>query len=142
METSSIAPNTCTVFIQVWVDVTTLNSSNPQQGCYVVVNRNGSTTTGQATPTMQTLVPTNSRVCWQILPIDPTFNGMLSFAAINVEFAYNQPPLPYTTACDVWTGVVASTQALNAIPCNLTLSFNNGADSTSLQLQTCVAPMG
>jgi len=142
VEKSSIDPSDCTVFIQVWVDVNTLNTSNPTQGCYVVVNRNGSTTTGQGTPNMQTIVPSNSKVCWQIVPIDPQYNGMLSFVAINIEFAYNQPPLPYTNAYDVWTGVVAATQVANSIPCNLSFSYNNGAASTTVELLTCIAPMG
>lgn len=136
---SVIAPSTCTIFIQIWVDVNMLATNNPEKGCYVVDNRN-KYSEYEGSYELQTNVASGSKVCWSILPLDPQYKGMLSITLINVEFAYNSPPLPYDDNFDIWTGVVAVTVSFQKILSNLTFSYNNGSMSRTITLPICVIP--
>ena len=137
---SVIPPSTCTIFIQIWVDVNMLATNNPEKGCYVVDNRNNYSQY-EGSCQLQTYVASGSKVCWSILPIDPQYKGMFSITLINVEFAYNSPPLPYDDNFDVWTGIVAVTVSFQKIMSNLTFSYNNGSTSRTVVLPICVTPI-
>ncbi|TDW47022.1 hypothetical protein EV144_10538 [Flavobacterium sp. 270] len=136
---SLIPPSACTVFIQIWVDVNMLATNSPEKGCFVVDNRN-KYSKNEGTSQLQTYVASGTKVCWSILPIDPQFKGKLAITLINVEFAYNAPPLPYDDNLDLWTGVVAVTITLKNIISNLTFSYNNGSTSRTVVLPICTTP--
>ncbi|WDF59207.1 hypothetical protein PQ462_21135 [Flavobacterium sp. KACC 22758] len=136
---SKIAPSTCTVFIQVWVDVNMLYTNNPEKGCYVVDNRS-KYSEFEGTDQLQTCVVSGSKICWSILPVDPQYNGKLIITSINVEFAYNDPPLPYDDNLNIWTGIAAVTLTLKSIPGNLTFSYNDSSLSRTVVLPICVRP--
>jgi hypothetical protein len=140
MAKSKIQPLSCTVFIQIWVDVNMLATDNPEKGCYVVDNKN-KYSEFEGSCQLQTNVVSGTKVCWSILPVDPQYRGKLTINSINVEFAYNDPPLPYNDSLDIWTGVVAISTSLRGIPKNLTFGYNNGSMSRSLTLPIAVNPV-
>ncbi|KUJ63638.1 hypothetical protein AR687_00175 [Flavobacteriaceae bacterium CRH] len=137
---SKIQPSSCTVFIQIWVDVNMLATNNPEKGCFVVDNRN-KYSQFEGSSELQTNVISGSKVCWSVLPIDPQYRGMFTINSINVEFAYNAPPLPYDDNLDIWTGVVAMSTSLRGIIKNFTFSYHNSSMSRSVTLPIAVNPV-
>lgn len=124
MSQSSVSPNQCTTFIQIWVDVKAFTETGSISGIYIVDNCVGSGSTGEGTDQLNTHTGQQSSVCWQVLPIDPTYNGMLSIQSISGTFTkFNQQPGYYDTAMDIWTCTVGTS---STYPCTIELYFEPG----------------
>lgn len=120
-----VNPQNCTVFIQIWVDI---NALTPGQltGCYAVDNLQGS---GEGTNSLSSAVPTNTSICWQVLPIDPQYAGDLSITQIAAPSGWQYQPAAYSTGKDVWTGTVSKSSTSGDIVQSVTINYNNGAQS-------------
>lgn len=135
---SAIAPNECTVFVQVWVDVTAL-AQGSTTGCYAVSNRSQSST-GEGTANLTTTVTTGSSVCWAVLPIDPQYKGNFTITAVGVESGWAQPPAPVPGQPNVFTGQVEQATVGGNINSNIQFSYNGGNQST-VTLPVTIVPV-
>ena len=122
----SIKPQSCTVFVQVWVDVNGLQQGTTS-GCYAVSNRCNNST-GEGTANLTTKVVSGSNVCWAVLPIDPQYTGDFSITSIGVESGWAQPPAPVSDG--VFTGQVSKSTVGGTINSNLQFSYNGGNQVT------------
>jgi len=136
--TSNIDPESCNVFIQVWVDI---NALEPGQtaGVYVVDNQIALGSTNEGSIALNTVVSAGSRVCWSIVPIDPQYNvqGMLSFSSITASSGWQHIPAPYAAPGQkagnpaIFTGVIdPSTTGGNLIE-GMSCNYENGVASWS-----------
>lgn len=120
-----INPENCTVFIQIWVDINALTVGGIT-GCYAVDNLQGS---GEGSPNLTSSVPSNTNICWQVLPIDPQYSGTLSITQIAAPSGWQYQPAAYSKGQDVWTGAVSKTSTSGNIAKNVTIGYSNGAQS-------------
>lgn len=135
---SSIAPNQCTVFIQVWADVNGLQQGSTS-GCYAVSNRSQDST-GEGTANLTTNVITGSNVCWAVLPIDPQYNGYFTITSIGVESGWAQPPAPVPGQPNVFTGQVEQSTVNGNIDSNIQFSYN-GSNQITVTLPVTIVPV-
>jgi hypothetical protein len=134
-----IAPNQCTVFIQVWVDVNGL-AQGSTRGCYAVSNRSQNST-GEGTANLTTDVITGSNVCWSVLPVDPQYNGDFSITNIGVESGWASPPQPVPGQPWVFTGQVEQATVGGNINSNILFSYNGGGNAITVTLPVTIVPV-
>ena len=135
---STIAPNQCTVFVQVWVDVNGLEQGSTS-GCYAVSNRSQDST-GEGTASLTTNVTTGSFVCWAVLPVDPQYNGDFTITAVGVESGWAQPPAPVSGQPNVFTGQVEESTVGGNINSNIQFSYN-GSNPITVTLPVTIVPV-
>ena len=135
----SIAPNQCTVFVQVWVDVNALQQ-NQTTGCYAVSNR-CQNSSGEGTANLTTNVITGSNVCWAVLPIDPQYNGDFTITGIGVQSGWSQPPAPVPGSPNVFTGQLTQSTVGGNVNSNIVFSFNGSGLSTTTTLPVTIVPV-
>ncbi len=121
-----INPSSCTTFIQIWVDVNDLTVGQIT-GCYAVDNMVQNGSTGEGTNSLDTVVHTNTKVCWQVLPIDPQYAGTLTITSISTQSGWATPPQAYSQGQDVWTGQVSASSTGGSIIQGVTVNFNQGS---------------
>ena len=121
----SVNPQNCTTFIQIWVDINALQQGQ-LTGCYAVDNLQG---TGEGTPNLNSSVPTNTNVCWQVLPIDPQYAGDLSITQISAPTGWQNQPAAYNNTGDIWTGTVSQSSTGGSIVQGVTVDYNQGSQS-------------
>lgn len=134
----SIAPNECTVFIQVWADVNGLQQGSTR-GCYAVSNRSQDST-GEGTANLTTNVISGSNVCWSVVPINPKYNGEFSITQIGVESGWEQPPAPVPNLPNVFTGQIRETTVGGNINSNIQFSYN-GSPQITVTLPVAIVPV-
>jgi hypothetical protein len=134
----SIAPNQCTVFVQVWVDVNAL-AQGSTSGCYAVSNRSQQSS-GEGTANLQTNVITSSNVCWAVLPIDPQYTGSFSITNVGAQSGWEQPPAPVTGMPNVFTGKLTKSTVGGNVDSNIQFSFNGGNEIT-VTLPVTITPV-
>jgi hypothetical protein len=110
------------VFIQIWVDVNALTVGQ-LTGCYAVDNLQGN---GEGTNSLNSSVPTNTSVCWQVLPIDPQYAGDFTISQISAPSGWQSQPAAYSTLGDIWTGEVSQSSTHGNIVQGVTVNFNSG----------------
>lgn len=120
-----ISPSNCVTFIQIWVDVNDLTTCQ-LTGCYAVDNQVANGSTGEGTINLNTVTPTNSNVCWQVLPIDPQYIGMFSITQIAVPSGWQNQPAAYSKTGDTWTGTVSQASTGGSVCQGVTINFNSG----------------
>lgn len=120
-----VSPDNCTVFIQIWVDINALTVGQIA-GCYAVDNLQGN---GEGSPSLNSNVPTNTSVCWQVLPIDPQYAGDLSITQIAAPSGWQSQPAAFSKGQDVWTGTVSKSSTGGTIAQSVTVNYNNGSVS-------------
>jgi hypothetical protein len=125
---NGIAPSQCTVFVQVWVDVNSLQQGSTS-GCYAVSNRCNNST-GEGTANLTTNVVSGSQVCWAVLPIDPQYSGQLTITNVGTQFGWAQPPAPVSGQPNVFTGQVEKSTVGGSIDSNIQFSYNGGGQIT------------
>jgi hypothetical protein len=130
------APQDCSVFVQVWVDVDALQQGSTQ-GCYAVSNLSQEST-GEGTASLTTTVPSASAVCWSIVPIDPQYknaggNQYFSITSIGVGSGWDAPPTP-TEDPSVFTGTLSQASTGGQVNSNIVFSFNDGSLSSTVTL--------
>jgi hypothetical protein len=130
-----ISPSNCTTFVQIWVDVNDLTMGQIT-GCYAVDNLNGS---GEGTTSLNSVVPTNTAVCWQVLPIDPQYAGTFSISQISAPNGWQSQPKETSAAGDVWTGRVSDASTSGSIVQGVTVNYDNGSASWSGSLPITVS---
>lgn len=133
-----IAPNQCTVFVQVWVDVNALQQGSTQ-GCYAVSNRSQQSS-GEGTPDLNVSVITGSNVCWSVLPIDPQYNGNFQITAVGVQSGWNTPPQPVANNPNMFTGQLSKATVGGTVNSNIAFSYNGGNDIT-VTLPVVITPV-
>lgn len=135
----TLTPEDCTVFVQIWVDINAL-SVGQVKGCYAVDNLQGS---GEGTTSLKTVVPTNTSICWQVLPIDPQYAGTLSITQISAPNGWQSQPAAYlptsSSVGDIWTGTVSASSTGGSISQGVTINFSSGSTSWTGQLPITVA---
>lgn len=134
----SIAPNQCTVFVQVWVDVNGLQQGSTR-GCYAVSNRS-QYSSGEGTASLTTNVITGSNVCWAVLPVDPQYNGEFSITNIGVESGWSTPPAPVTGMSNVFTGQLTQSTVGGNVNSNIQFSYN-GSPQITVTLPVTIVPV-
>ena len=135
----SIAPNQCTAFIQVWVDVNAL-AQGQTTGCYAVCNRS-SQSTGEGTANLNATVVSGSNVCWQVLPIDPQYASDFSITAVSAQTGWAVPPAPVPGSPNLFTGQINTATVGGQINNLLEFSYNNGPAGVTVQLPVAISPV-
>jgi len=135
----SIAPNQCTVFIQVWVDVNGLQP-NSTRACYAVCNRSQNST-GEGTANLKTNVITGSNVCWSVVPIDPQYNGDFTITGVGAESGWSTPPAPVPGSPNLFTGQLTTSTVGGNVDSNIQFSYNGGSQSTTVTLPVTITPV-
>ncbi|MBI1227949.1 MAG: hypothetical protein GC192_22145 [Bacteroidetes bacterium] len=121
-----INPSSCTTFVQIWVDVNDL-TVNQITGCYAVDNMVANGSTNEGSNSLITVVSPNTKICWQVLPIDPQYAGTLSITAIDAPSGWATPPAAYSANDDTWTGQVGPSSTGGSIVQDVTVNFNQGS---------------
>lgn len=135
----AIAPNQCTVFVQVWVDVNGLQQ-NSTRGCYAVSNRSQDSS-GEGTAHLTTKVITGSNVCWSVVPIDPQYSGDFTITGVGVEHGWAEPPKPVAGKPNVFTGQLEEGTVSGNVNSEVDFSYNNGSQSTTVKLPITIIPV-
>lgn len=135
----SIDPKSCTVFVQVWVDVNGLQQDTTR-GCYAVSNRCDHST-GEGTANLITNVITNSNVCWSVLPIDLQYNGDFNITKIGAESGFSASPKAVPGHPNVFTGTLTSSTVKGHVNSNIQFNYNNGSKSGTYTLPVTIVPM-
>lgn len=135
----AIAPNQCTVFVQVWVDVNGLKQ-NTTNGCYAVCNRSQQST-GEGTANLYTNVITGSNICWSVIPIDPQYTGMFTITAVGAESGWATPPAPVPGSPNLFTGQLTVSTVGGNVNSNIQFSYNNGSQSATVTLPVTINPV-
>lgn len=135
----AIAPNQCTVFVQVWVDVNSLKQGTTN-GCYAVCNRSQQST-GEGTANLQTNVVSGSFVCWSVLPIDPQYTGDFSITNIGVQSGWATPPAPVPGSPNIFTGQLTTSTVNGNVDSNVVFSYNGGGLSSTVTLPITITPV-
>jgi hypothetical protein len=126
MPIGGINPENCTTFIQIWVDVNNLTDGQVT-GCYAVDNMVSNGSTNEGTSSLSTVVSNNTKICWQVLPIDPQYDASsFSISSINAPSGWASQPAQYGIA-NVWTGQVSQSSTPGNIVQNVTVNFNQGS---------------
>lgn len=133
----TINPRDCTVFIQVWVDVNSLKQGSTQ-GCYAVSNKSQDSS-GEGSANLTTKVITGSNVCWEVVPIDPQYNGEFSINEVGAESGWAQVPQKFLQ--NVFTGqLIASNTVGGHVNSNIKFSYN-GSNAITVNLPVTVIPV-
>jgi hypothetical protein len=122
---AAVAPSSCNVFIQAWVDVNPVIQGQGTKGTYLVDNRVSSGSTGEGTPGLTTACTNNSYVCWEILAIDPNADlEQFQIQQIGDSNAWGNSGQPEATdgTATVFTGQVQNTGTASY---NLVLNVND-----------------
>jgi hypothetical protein len=126
----AINPNTCTRFIQIWVDVNALSpTNNGSIGIYCVDN-NGQGNSTEDTATLTTTSSVNSNICWQILPLDPQYKGTMSIQNFTSSISgFNTQPQSFSQ--DTWTGQTGANGSTSPYSINVQFQGAGGFSSWS-----------
>src|SRR3954467_9404827 len=118
----------CNVFIETWVDLNAVGSS--QGGVYCVDTRAGHSS-NEGTTNLQTSVASGDNVCWKLLPVDPNASQtQFSIAGITPSAVWGPGGPPQRIDDTTYTG-----QVQNASGDNYELDLNlNGQTITLKQL--------
>lgn len=135
----SIAPNQCTVFVQVWADVNALQQGSTQ-GCYAVCNRSQQSS-GEGTANLSTSVITGSNVCWSVLPIDPQYSGSFTITGVGAQSGWATPPGPVAGSPNLFTGQLTVATVGGTINSNIVFSYNSGSQSITITLPVTITPV-
>lgn len=135
----SIAPNQCTVFVQVWADVNSLKQGSTQ-GCYAVCNKSNESS-GEGTANLTTKVITGSNVCWSVVPVDPQFNGDFTITAVGAKSGWATPPAPVQDKPNTFTGKLETGTVGGSVDSNIQFSYNAGSESITVTLPVQIIPV-
>jgi hypothetical protein len=113
-----IAPTSCSVFIQIWVDTNALQNGQTT-GVYLVDNNLNHGSTNEGTVSLNTDVPVGSSICWSLLSIDPTSTTILQIQNFGNASVFGASGTPQQVNATTWTGQVQ--QAGNA---SYTINFS------------------
>lgn len=134
----AIAPNQCTVFVQVWVDVNGL-AQGETTGCYAVSNRSQEST-GEGTASLTTKVVTSSNVCWSVVPIDPQYNGDFAITAVGAESGWATPPAPVHGSPNLFTGQLTTSTVGGNVNSDIAFSYN-GSNQITVTMPVTIIPV-
>lgn len=102
---ATIQPSECSVFIQIWVDTNALQNGSTY-GVYLVDNNLNHGSSSEGTPTLNTKVPTNTKICWSILNTNVNWNGQLSIQNFGNAGVFGSGGTPQQVSATTWTGQV------------------------------------
>lgn len=78
----NIPVNSCTTFVQIWVDTNALQNGSTR-GVYLVDNRLNDGSGNEGTPNLATNVTNGTNICWQVFNIDPNSTVELDIQSIS-----------------------------------------------------------
>jgi hypothetical protein len=133
-----IAPNQCTVFVQVWADVNALQQGSTT-GCYAVSNRSQQSS-GEGTPNLNVNVITGSYVCWSVLPIDPQYTGQFQITGVGAQSGWDAPPQQVPNVPNLFTGQLSQASIGGQVNSDIVFSYNGGNDIT-VTLPVVITPV-
>jgi hypothetical protein len=123
---AAVAPASCNVFIQAWVDVNPImQGKSGTNGVYLVDNRVSSGSTGDGGPGLTTACTNGSYICWEVVAIDPNAEiTQLQIQQIGNSQAWGNSGQPESIGGDgtIFTGQV---QNRGTASYNLELNVNN-----------------
>ena len=135
----SIAPNQCTVFVQVWADVNSMKQGSTQ-GCYAVCNRSQQSS-GEGTPNLNANVISGSNVCWSVVPIDPQYTGDFVITAVGAQSGWATPPAPVPGSPNIFTGQLTQSTVGGTVDSNIKFSYNGGSQGITVTLPVVITPV-
>lgn len=100
---SQIQPSECSIFIQIWVDTNALQNGSTK-GVYLVDNNLNNGSSNEGTPSLDTNVTTNAKICWTVANIDPNWNGELSIQNFGNAGVFGAGGTPTQVNGQTWTG--------------------------------------
>lgn len=122
---AAIAPSSCNVFIQAWVDVNPIMQGQGTNGVYLADNRVSSGSSGDGTVGLTTACTNGSNICWEVVAIDPNAQiSQLQIQQIGDSNAWGNTGQPEATdgTGTVFTGQVQNTGTASY---NLVLNVND-----------------
>ena len=127
---ATIQPSECGVFVQIWVDTNALQNGSTT-GVYLVDNNANNGSSNEGTTSLDTSVPTNTKICWQVLNTNLNWDGKLSIANFGNAIVFGAGGTPTQVTGDTWTGQVqANGQASYEINFNAQPSGGTGITTT------------
>ena len=102
---ATITPSECSVFVQIWVDTNAVQTGSTT-GIYLIDSNHNNGSSNEGSTQLNTNVPTNSKICWQVLPIDVNFTGELSIANFSNAAVFGASGTPKAVNATTWTGQV------------------------------------
>jgi len=118
---AQIQPSECSVFIQIWVDTNALQNGSTK-GVYLVDNNLNNGSSDEGTPSLDTNVPTNTKICWTVANVDPNWDGSLSIQNFGNAGVFGAGGTPQLINPQTWTGQVQANGSdvydivFNAVP--------------------------
>jgi hypothetical protein len=122
---AAVAPSSCNVFIQAWVDVNPIIQGQGTKGVYLVDNRVSSGSQNEGTAGLTTACTNGSYVCWEIVAVDPNADlEQFQIQQIGSSNAWGNTGQPEATdgTGTVFTGQVQNTGTASY---NLVLNVND-----------------
>jgi hypothetical protein len=123
---AAVAPSSCSVFIQAWVDVNPIiQGQSGTNGVYLVDNRVSSGSTGGGSAGLTTACTNGSYICWEVVAVDPNAQiSQLQIQQIGNSQAWGNTGQPESTGGGntVFTGQVQNTGTASY---NLVLNVND-----------------
>lgn len=104
----AIPVSSCSVFIQIWVDVNALQNGQTR-GVYLVDNNLNNGSSDEGTTSLCTNVPSNTSICWTVLNVDPNSTATLSIQNFSDSPVFGAGGVPQMVAANTWTGQVMAT---------------------------------
>jgi len=126
----AIQPSECSVFVQIWVDTNALQNGSTT-GVYLVDSNHNNGSTNEGSVELDTNVSTNTKICWQVLNINPNWIGDMSIQNFGNAGVFGAGGTPQQVTSDTWTGqVMANGNDQYAITFNAQPSGGTGITTT------------
>lgn len=129
---ANIQPSECGVFVQIWVDTNALQNGSIK-GVYLVDSNHNNGSSLEGTPNLVTNVSTNTKICWQIFPINKNWNGEVSIQNFGNASVFGAGGTPTQVDPSTWTGQVQENgNAKYELTFNAVPSGGTGITTTAL----------
>lgn len=102
---ATIQPSECGVFVQIWVDTNALQNGSTT-GVYLVDSNHNNGSSHEGTPSLNTNVSTNTKICWQVLNTNKNWDGELSIQNFSNAGVFGAGGTPTQVDPSTWTGQV------------------------------------
>jgi hypothetical protein len=102
---STVTPAECSVFVQIWVDTNAIQAGSTN-GVYLIDSNQSSGSSKEGSPLLNTHIPTNSKICWQLVAVNKNWKGELSIQNFSNSGVFGASGTPKRVDATTWTGQV------------------------------------
>jgi hypothetical protein len=102
---SKVTPAECAVVVQIWVDTKAIQAGS-LNGVYLLDSNQNDERAKAGCPSLCTCVPTNTKICWQLLAINKNWKGNLSLQKFSNAGVFGASGIPKRIDATTWTGQV------------------------------------